>query len=169
MANFTEPFLAIDDSDPTAHDLWQCFRVELYIATEKFIPHKLEKSRNGLPYLTKDIKRLMRKRDKLHAHKDPRCKILKHVVQNKLRCAHYQYVEDIINPSNNDNPLETKKRFGVLLKHAKCDNTGVHPLKSNEPFTSDPKGKASLLNTYFFSIYQRVTTHPKAALSVYNP
>ena len=147
MANFAESFLATDDSDPTAHDLWQCFRVELYIATEKFIPHKLEKLRNGLPYLRKDVKRLMRKRDKLHDHKDPRYKFLKRVVQKKLRCAHYQYVEDIINASNNNNPLGIKKRFGDLLKHAKSDNTGVHPLKNNGTFTSDPKGKASLLNT----------------------
>jgi len=127
MANFTESFLATDGSDLTADDLWQCFRVELNTASGKFIPHKLAKSRNGLPYLTKDIKRLMRKRDKLHARKDPRYKVLKRVVQKKLRCAYYQYVGDIINPSNNDNPLETNKRFWGLLKHAKSDNTGVHP------------------------------------------
>ena len=64
MANFTESFLVTDDSDLTADDLWQCFRVELNTASVKFISHKLAKSRNGLPYLTKDIKRLMRKRDK---------------------------------------------------------------------------------------------------------
>ena len=57
--------LATDaDIDLTADVLWQCFRVELNTATEKFIPHKFAKSRNGLPYLTKDIKHLMRKRDK---------------------------------------------------------------------------------------------------------
>ena len=91
----------------------------------------------------------MRKRDILHAHKDPRYKVLKHVVQKKLRCPYYQYGEDIINPSNNENPLETKKRFRGLLKHAKSYNTGVHPLKNNGTLISDPKGKASLLNTYF--------------------
>ena len=69
--------------------------------------------------------------------------------RKSFRCAYYQYGEDIINPSNNENPLETKKRFGGLLKHAKSYNTGVHPLKNNGTLISDPKGKASLLNTYF--------------------
>ena len=104
MTNFTELFLTTDDSDQTADDLWCNFCVELNVATKKFIPHKLANTRNGLPYLTKDFKRLI-KRDKLHARKVPRYKILKHVVQKKLRYAYYQYVENIINPSNNDNHL----------------------------------------------------------------
>ena len=58
MTNFTESFLTTDDSDQTADDLWCNFCVELNMATKKFIPHKLANSRNGLPYLTKDIKRL---------------------------------------------------------------------------------------------------------------
>ena len=97
----------------------------------------------------------MRKRDKQHACKDPWYKGLKHVVQKKLRSAYYQYVEDIINPCDNDNPLEANKHFFSLLNHAKSDNTGVHPLKNNRTLISDPKGKALLLNTYFQSVFTR--------------
>ena len=97
----------------------------------------------------------MKKRDKLHARKDPRYKVLKHVVQKKLRCAYYQYVENIIKPFNNDNHLETNKRFWGLLKHAKADNTGVHPLKNNGTLVSEPQEKASLLNFYFQSVFTR--------------
>ena len=97
----------------------------------------------------------MRKRDKRHACKDPWYKGLKHVVQNKLRSAYDQYVEDIINPCDNDNPLEANKHFFSLLNHAKSDNTGVHPLKNNRTLISDPKGKALLLNTYFQSVFTR--------------
>ena len=97
----------------------------------------------------------MRKRDKRHACKDPWYKGLKHVVQKKLRSAYYQYVEDIINPCDNDNRLEANKHFFSLLNHAKSDNTGVHPLKNNRTLISDPKGKALLLNTYFQSVFTR--------------
>ena len=77
------------------------------------------------------------------------------MVQKKLRSAYYQYVEDIINPCNNDNPLEANKHFFSLLNHAKSDNTGVHPLKHNRTLISDPKGKALLVNTYFQSVFTR--------------
>ena len=161
MASFTESFLASDNSDLTADGLWCKFCVELNAATKKFIPHKLTKSRNGLPYLTKDLKRLMRKRDKLHARKDPRYKVLKHAVQKKPRCAYYQYVEDIISPSNNDNHLETNERFCGLLKHAKADSAEVHPpKKTNGALISEPKEKASLLNSYFQSVFTGETPLP---------
>ena len=78
--------------------------------------------------------------------------VLKHVVQKKLRCAYYQYVEDIISPSNNDNHLETNKRFWGLLKHAKADSTGVHPQKNNGTLISEPKEKASLLPELLLSV-----------------
>ena len=61
MTNFFESFLTTDDSDLTADDLWCNFCVELNTATKKFVPHKLAKSRNGLPYFTKDLKRLIKK------------------------------------------------------------------------------------------------------------
>ena len=41
----------------------------------------------------------MRKRDKLHARKDPRYKTIKHQVQKKFRAAYWQYVEEIIIPN----------------------------------------------------------------------
>ena len=101
------------------------------------------------------------------------------MVQKKLRSAYYQYLEDIVNPCDNDNPLEANKHFFSLLNHAKSDNTGVHLLKNNRTLISDPKGKALLLNTYFQSVFTResplslrnmvrkrsLTTHRKIASS----
>ena len=53
------------------------------------------------------------------------------------------------------NNLETNKRFWGLLKHAKADSTGVHPLKNNGTLISEPQEKASLLNSYFYSVFTR--------------
>ena len=51
----------------------------------------------------------MSKQDKLDPRKDLIYKTLKYVMQIKLRFAYCPYVEDITNPSNCDNPLETNK------------------------------------------------------------
>ena len=45
---------------------------------------------------TPSLRRLMRKRDRLHARKDPLYKTYKHTAQKKLRSVYWQYVKDII-------------------------------------------------------------------------
>ena len=117
---------------------------------------KVCKRRYGLPCLnlTKDLKRLMWKGTNGMPTKILRYKVLiNHVEQKRLCCVYYQYVEEIISPSNNVNHLETKKRFWGLLKHAKADSTGVNPLKSNRTLIAEPNEKTSLLNSYFQAVF----------------
>ena len=42
------------------------FRDGVQEGIRKFIPHKLAKTRDNLPWLTQEIKKLMRKRDKCY-------------------------------------------------------------------------------------------------------
>ena len=53
----------------------------------------------------------MRKRDKLHARKDPRYKIIRHEVQRKLCAVYWQYEEDIIIPTNDEDSIGANKRL----------------------------------------------------------
>ena len=53
------------DTDP--EELWTNFRDNLQTGTKKFIPHRFQKAKTGLPYITKEIRKLIRKRDRLHA------------------------------------------------------------------------------------------------------
>ena len=82
----------------------------------------------------------MRKRDKLHAQKDPPYKTIKHTVQKKLRSAYWQYVEDIITPTSDDDSLGANKRFWGLFKHLKTDCNGVPPLKHQGNLISNAAG-----------------------------
>ena len=84
--------------------------------------------------------------DKLHAHNDQRCKVLKHVVQKKLQCAYYQYVENIINPSNNDNHLETNKHFGVYSSTLKLTVLESIPWKTMELWYTNHKKKPDFID-----------------------
>ena len=47
-----------------ASSLWETFMNGLKSASKKHIPQKLVKDRHGLPWISTDVKRLMRKRDK---------------------------------------------------------------------------------------------------------
>ena len=55
------------------------------------------------------LRRLMRKRDRLHVRKHPRYKTIKHEVQKKLCAALWQYVEEIITPMNDEDLMGANK------------------------------------------------------------
>jgi len=57
----------------------------------------------------------MRKRDKLHARKDPRYKTIKHEVQKKLCAAYWQYVEEIIPPTSDEDSMGANKSLWGLF------------------------------------------------------
>ena len=80
-------------------------------------------------HVSRSLKRLMRRRDKLHSRKDPRYKTIKHEVQKKLRAAYWQYVEEIIAPTNAEDSMGANKRLWGLFKHSKSYSKGVPPLK----------------------------------------
>ena len=91
----------------------------------------------------------MRKRDKLHARKDPRYKTIKHQVQKKFRAAYWQYVEKIITPTNDEDSMGANKQLWGLFQRFKSDNEGVPPLKHQNNLITNAAGKATVLNRYF--------------------
>jgi hypothetical protein len=64
--------------------------------------------------------------------------------------AYSNYVHDIINPEQTENP----KRFWSFIKSKKQDNSGVAPLRGNDGLIySDSNNKTDILNTQFKSAY----------------
>ena len=95
----------------------------------------------------------MRKRDNPRTVKVPCYKTIKHEVQKKLCAAYWQYVEEIITPMNDEDSMEANKRFGGLFKHSKSDSKGVPPLKHQGTLITNAAGKATVLNSYFQSVF----------------
>ena len=111
MSTYVDSVVHSTDCDLSIDDLESSFREELTSGIQRLIPHRFTSSRNGLPYVFPSLKRLTRKRDKLHARKDPCYKIIKHEVQKKLRAAYWQYVEEIITPTNEEDAMGANKRL----------------------------------------------------------
>ena len=111
MSTYVDSVVHSTDCDLSIDDLESSFREELTSGIQRLIPHRFTSSRNGLPYVFPSLKRLTRKRDKLHARKDPCYKIIKHEVQKRLRAAYWQYVEEIITPTNEEDAMGANKRL----------------------------------------------------------
>ena len=137
---------------------------------DKFIPSATIKDRGDLPWLTKDIKKLLLQRDKAFAkakanpHQPRLYKTfgdLKSRVQKEIRQAHNNYVANILTLENTDpydnatthQSTANRKRFWSYIKNLKRDNNNLSPLKDNGILVSDSKGQANILNNQYQSVF----------------
>ena len=118
------------------NELWNEFKAAIHSLADKYIPSKLAKSKDSLPYLTPEIKKLITKRDRLFRerktamrnfenstphfkHVDTKYKELRSLIKKKLRQAYWKYIEDIITPLQEDNPHSGMKCFWGFIKRVK--------------------------------------------------
>ena len=161
---------------PTSHPdtLYNRFVEALQKGIKDHIPTKTHKKREGLPFVTKTIQRLIRKRDRAYKRKQEARKSnqepqvrrklnkefedLKRNVQKELRRAYWTHVETIITPmkaDSPDQPYQGMKRFWSFIKNMRTDNSGVAALKEDGNILSSPKDKADALNRQFESVFTR--------------
>ena len=140
------------------NSLWEILKKDIQDGISLFIPTKMAKHTDSLPWLNSDIKKLLRKRDKMYKrHKNtPEFKQLKAQIQNKIRQAHMKYLEDIIIPENNNQEqVGVSKRFWTYIKHCKSSNNNISPLKENNILHSESNKKAEILNNQFKSVFSQ--------------
>ena len=95
-----------------------------------------------MPWIAQEIRQLLRKRDKLYqkqksrSNKD-RChfKRVKHLVQQKIKNSHENYLADILRVGSSDgnesSGFSPKKLFS-LVKNSRQDDRGISTLKDSE-------------------------------------
>ena len=114
---------------------WMFFKQELQKSIDMHVPYKITKAKSHLPWLSRTIKRHMRKRDKLlkkarhsrensdwSAYRKQRNKVV-----NLMKSSYNDYIFNIIGGSLSSNP----KRFWSHLKMARTENIEIPTLKEN--------------------------------------
>ncbi|PFX29786.1 hypothetical protein AWC38_SpisGene5395 [Stylophora pistillata] len=148
------------NSNPDARSVngnWVMFKTSLASAVDTFIPWKMTKAKSSLPWVTKAIKRQMRKRDKLHSlathSNNPPIKASYRKQRNKvvdmLRSSHSNYVNNEIGGSLDSNP----KRFWNYVKSCRSESIEVPTLQSSNNLYVSSKDKAQALNNHFKSVF----------------
>ena len=77
----------------------------------------------------------------------------KHEVQKKLCATYWQYVEEIITPTNGEDSMGTNKRLWGLFKHSKSDSKGVPPPKNQGHLITNVACEVTILNRYVLSVF----------------
>ena len=139
--------------------MWTKFQSDLEMSIKKNIPSKTAKKKDGFPWITRDIKRLIKKRDRWyrrqkksrHNQDITKYKDLKRQTQQELRKAYWKYVDGIVSTSeeNNNQPFSCMKKFWTFIKHRRSDGSSIPPLKSDGILHSDSTEKANILNGQF--------------------
>ena len=153
----------MNDAGKSVTSMWSFFRDGLEKSVNSNVPHKTARSKNGLPWVSQDLRRLIKKRDRAyrrmkksaHASDTTKFKELKRTVQRGLRRAYWRHIESIVSPSD-DGPsgiANCKKRFWSYIKHKRSDGNYISPLKDQGRLYSGSTDKANILNSQFKSAF----------------
>ena len=146
---------------------WHNFTGKIKELRDKFIPSKSISGKAHKPWITRNIKTLHHKRDKLYKimkrtgktediskYMELRAKIQKAETREYCR-----YIENIIECGQDSTaqPASKQKRFWSYIKSLRKDSGGVSPLKSDGIMYNNPKDKANILNKQYQSVFTRET------------
>ena len=144
----------------TVEQLWTDFTTTLDKLVQECIPAKLIRGKSSLPWITQEIKRLIRKRDSLYrkfkrsGDSDMKTKFqtLRQQIKKKIKDSYQAYLENLLCLNDEDSKCDSKKLFS-FLKNSRCDQQGIPPLKHDNILYSDTKTKANLFNQQFNSVF----------------
>ena len=151
------PLLSCNDVD----DIWESFKKCCLSLRDKYIPCKIAKSRCSLPWITNNIRKLLKVRNTLyHQYKQTRSieiyqqfKEAKHWVQKEMRTAYFNYINGIISSNVSSHTPSCNKKFWSFVKHLKKDNVTIPTLLDKGDEVSDNLDKAEVLNRHFRSVF----------------
>ena len=158
VEKFSTAFLLSSPELQTVDENWKTISGFLKKCMEDMIPSKMSKSRRHLPWITTELKRNMRKRDRLFkkARRNPSTSSWKtyreyrNMVAKLVRQAHHDYVNRIIGNSFQENP---KAFFWSYVKYCRAENVGIPSLLSDIGIHMADKDKAECLNSFFHSVF----------------
>ena len=141
----------------TLDENWNIFKKTVCDTMESCIPHKLSKGKISHPWISRDIVRHMRKRDRLYhkakASKDQKdwakYKVQRNKVQRLVEKAHMEYLNNIVGNSL----ASDGKMFWSYVKSKRKETLGIPTLKTSSGMHYTSQSKAAALNAQFSSVF----------------
>ena len=158
----------IDSGEKSMDEIWEHFKETLLDSMTKNIPKKATRPRDSYPWITVEIKKLIKKRDRLSKKRkkrpsdelDTKYRDVRNEVKRLIRKEYWNYVCNLF--EENEKDLDSRpcmKRFWTYMKHQRSTTTGVSPLRSEGKLVTDPKAKAEILNNQFYKAFSEGKTY----------
>ncbi len=157
VLEFQEQYMK-DHPDRTVEENWQAIKQQLNQIIDKYVPSKMTHSRINLPWVSREIKRMCKRKHRLYrkAKKSKResdwniFKKHKKATVDALRRAHWQYVHDILADGLAEN---NTRPFWRYVKSQRQDSVGIAPLKEGNSMHVSAKDKSEALSRQFSSVF----------------
>ena len=157
------PLLSEISKTNNTQEMWDYFKTNLLKTIDKNIPQKTNSSRYNLPWITRDLRRAIRKKQRIYnmAKKSNSkeswiyFKQLRKDITDKLRNSYWEYLNNKLEPSLDRN----SKKLWQFIKAKKKDNIGISKLIVENKPIKDSKEKAEALNNYFASVFTEENNH----------
>ena len=155
----TDHFLSSDPHTKSVDENWTFFKDTIRDAMAQYIPSKMSKTKQSHPWITSEIKRQMRKRDKLYC-KAKKTKLRdiwtkythqRNKVTNMMTSSYDNYMANIIGSSLE--PGGNQKRFWSFIRSQRKEMSGIPALEAEGEIYSTDRGKAQALNAQFVSVF----------------
>ena len=152
------------------NQVWEKFKETLLDSMDKHIPKKRTKQRDSYPWITPEIRKKIKRRDRLSKIKKKRpsqeteikFKECRREVKRLLRKEYWNYVCNLFEEHEGEvNERPCLKRFWTYIKHQRSSSVGVSPLKSEGKLISDPQQKAEILNNQFYKSFSEGLSYSK--------
>ena len=156
---FQQIFLSNNPLSRSVDQNWQELKQAINDAVLKHVPHRTVRTRNCLPWITKPIKKDMKKRkllyDKAKAsnlHRDWEAyRRVKNEINVKLKEAHNMYYSRLFDDSFNCN----RRQFWKYIRARRQNDHSIPTLYVNDQPINSPKDKSDALNNHFISVFTK--------------
>jgi hypothetical protein len=162
--------------NPNSRDInenWNFFRNNLTSLVDRNIPSRNTKAKAHLPWITREIIRMQRKRNKSHKKAKQtgrnsdweKFRQLRRQASKAAAKSYSDYLNNHIGESLKTNP----KQFWSFMKVNKRECIGIPTLQTNGQIITNDRDKANTLNNHFSSVFtQEIYPIPKLSPSVYS-
>ncbi len=142
----------------TVEENWKQFKETIETCIDKNIPKIKIGKYHDVPWMTTDIKRLIRKKQRLYnkskkskkpSHKKA-FKDMRSLIRNKLHKNYWDYLNNMLDPEKDNNSIQ---KFWKYIKSTKQDTMGIGTLKNNGVLAETAEQKAEMLNNQFTSVF----------------
>ena len=100
-----EAIIEMDRTNTGVNGMWCAFKSKFEELIKKHVLHKTARTKDSLSWITLDVRKLIRKRDRLYKRRKKKSgdnktaekfKEIKRIVQRELRRAYWKYIESIV-------------------------------------------------------------------------
>ena len=167
LSEAEETFFQNSPAENTVTENWLFLKDCIQTTIKKNIPHKTIKGKQTPPWITRDIRREMKRKQRAYnkARKSnnerdwANFRKRRKGLQQNIRNSYWDHVNRIVDPSASETGSDRKNSKGLwrFLKSTRRDNSGIGTLKANGISASSAESKAEMLNSQFCSVFTHET------------